>query len=119
LIGLVSGATGVVAIGVSSYLVVTARSDYREAKAAHCNAMNQCDAEGLRITSDARSKANLGTVFFGIGVAALGAGAFLYFTAPDAKRRAPAEEAAPEEARLQLVPLVTPESAGFSLSGSF
>jgi tetratricopeptide (TPR) repeat protein len=124
-IGVVSGVVGLASIGVSSYLVITARSDYREAKAAHCNEMNQCDALGLQVTRDARSKANLGTVFFGIGAAALGAGVILYLTAPEARRGEARdredsdEEPEPEEEALRLTPVVGPDAAGFVLAGTF
>jgi tetratricopeptide (TPR) repeat protein len=125
ILGLVAGTAGLASIGISSYLVMSARSDYREAKAAHCNAMNQCDAVGLEITRDARSKANIGTVLFIGGAVLVTGGVILYLTAPEQRigARPDADDGGgdgeSEEEALRLTPVITPDSAGFVLAGSF
>jgi hypothetical protein len=108
LIGIVTGSAGIVLIGISSYLVLDARADYRAALAAHCNADKQCDDEGLDATHSARTRANVGTVLFSVGLAAVAGGVVLYLTAPKAKSG--------EHARIQ--PVVTPDGAGVVLYGS-
>ena len=76
---------GILAIGVSSYMTLAARSDYKDALSAHCGGMtNTCDMTGLEITHDARSTANKATIVFFVGVAMAGSGAALYFLAPKA-----------------------------------
>jgi tetratricopeptide (TPR) repeat protein len=88
---------GVVSMGVSGYLALGARGDYRSALDAHCmGAKDMCDDEGLKLTHDARSRANLGTVFAVVGVAMIGGGVALYLTAPSgdkAERRSRDAEA--------------------------
>jgi tetratricopeptide (TPR) repeat protein len=109
ILGIVTAGTGVLAIGISSWLVLDARADYRAALAAHCNADKECDDIGLDQTRDARSRANIGTVVFSVGLAAVAGGAILWFTAP--------RPATTERARIQ--PVVTPDGAGVVVSGSF
>lgn len=111
ILGLSTAGAGLVLVGVSSYLVLDARGDYRAALAAHCNADKQCDDVGLKATHDARSRANVGTVLFSVGMVAVAGGVVLYLTAPHASssRR--------EHARLQ--PVVTPDGAGLVVAGSF
>jgi tetratricopeptide (TPR) repeat protein len=109
ILGLATAGAGVVMIGISSWVVLDARADYRAALAAHCNAEKMCDDIGLDATRDARSRANIGTVLFSVGLAAVAGGAILYFTAPRPAKK--------EHARIQ--PVVTPDGAGVVLSGSF
>jgi hypothetical protein len=62
--------------GGFDYLAYGAYQDQKDATAAHDRAAYD-DA-----LDSGKSKATLANVFYGTGVAALGAGAFLYFTAP-------------------------------------
>ncbi len=79
---------GALSMGVSGYLALGARGDYRSALDAHCmGAKDMCDDEGLKLTQDARSRANLGTVFALVGVAMVGGGVVLYLTSPSARTR--------------------------------
>lgn len=108
------GGAGIVAIGVSSYLTLSARSQYNDALKAHCGGMtNGCDAVGLTDTHDARHKANIATIVFSAGLAAVGGGVALYLLAPSHH----AEK--PDEAALYLVPSVSPEGGGLVLGGGF
>lgn len=108
------GGAGVVAIGVSSYLALSARSKYNDALAAHCGGMtNNCDATGLKDTHDARHQANIATVVFSVGLAAVGGGVALYLLAPSHH----AEK--PDEAALYVVPSLSPDGGGLVLGGGF
>ena len=83
LIGISVGAAGIVGIGIASYLTLDARSSYNDALDAHCmGSTNMCSDEGVSITSDARSQANIATVITVLSLAAIGGGVALYLTAP-------------------------------------
>ena len=107
------GGAGVAAIAVSSYLTLSARSKYNDALEAHCGGMtNSCDDVGLAATHDARHKANIATIVFSAGLAAVGGGVVLYLLAPKASR---AEK--PEAAALYIVPSISPDGAGLVVGG--
>lgn len=94
ILGLSLAAAGVVSFGVASYLTLDARSDYNSAIDDHCfGSKSTCTADGVRITGDARSRANLGTVFALVGVAAAAGGVVLYLTAPSGSSSARTERA--------------------------
>lgn len=112
--GIVLGGAGVIAIGVSSILTLSARSKYNDAIDAHCGGMQTtCDDEGLTLTHDARSTANTATVVFIAGTAAVAGGVVLYLLAPEG------ESVEPEKAARYIVPTVSPTSAGVVLGGRF
>jgi hypothetical protein len=69
----------------------------------HCNG-KYCDPEGLSLEDDAHSAATVSTIAFGVGILALGAAAYLYFTSQRSShavafRVAPALNGARLEAR--------------------
>ena len=103
---------GVVALGVSGYLTLSAKSDYNDALDTECMGMTTaCSPRGLELTSDARSRANTATVFALVGVAAAAGGVILYLTAPSST-----------EARTgtaYVTPSVSPTSAGLVVGGAF
>ncbi|HEY5949962.1 MAG TPA: hypothetical protein VIV40_30920, partial [Kofleriaceae bacterium] len=113
--GLALGGAGVIAIGVSSYMALSARSKYNDALDMYCNGMsNMCDMTGLEETHDARSTANKATIVFVVGVALVGGGAALYFLAP----KGPAPAAATEEqSSFYLTPAVSPDAVGVVFGG--
>ena len=77
------GGAGVLAIGVSSIMTLSARSKYNDAIDAHCGGMKTtCDDDGLTLTHDARSTANTATFIFIAGTAAVAGGVALYILAP-------------------------------------
>lgn len=111
--GIVSGSAGIVGLGVASVLTLTARSSYKDALAAHCmGATNMCNAEGLQITADAKSRANVATVISIISGVALAAGVVLYVTAPKTK-------STEKPTALYITPAVTDQSAAMILGGRF
>lgn len=113
--GLVVGGVGVVAIGVSSYMTLSARSKYNDALAKYCgNMTNNCDDTGLTLTHDARHEANVATFVFIAGAAAVGGGVALYLLAPKGHhtRRERSDEA------WYIVPTAAPGYGGIVLGGS-
>lgn len=115
--GLVLGGAGVVAIGVSSIMTLSARGQYNDALSAHCMGMkNMCDAMGLQATHDARSTANVATVIFIAGVAAVGGGVALYMLAP---KGSAATEASGDATARYIVPTVSNDGAGLVFGGQF
>lgn len=122
-IGLGVGGAGVVAIGVASVMTLSARSKYKDALADHCmGSTSGCDQTGFELTRDARSTANIATVITLVGVAAIGAGAFLYFTAP--KAPPPSAEKPPEKPTegvqaIYVSPTIDSTGGGFVVGGAF
>ena len=107
----VSGGIGVVLIGVSGFIAVSARNEYNNALAAHCGGKtNDCDPTGVALTYDAISKADVATGTLISGVAAIGAGVALYLLAPHASRG---------EHALRIVPRVDGRGGGLALDGRF
>jgi serine/threonine-protein kinase len=114
--GMVLGGAGVIAIGVSSIMTLSAKGQYDDALEMHCMGMkNMCDPMGLELTHSARSTANTATVIFIGGLAMVGGGVALYLLAPKA---APAMESQHESARY-IVPSVTKDGAGVVFGGRF
>jgi hypothetical protein len=93
IVGLTLAGAGAVAVGVSVYLTLDARTTYKDALADHCSGSpNMCDPTGLEITRDARSRANTATVIAIIGGAATIGGVVLFLTAPKGAYIAPTAE---------------------------
>lgn len=106
--GVAIAGIGVVAVGVSTYLALSARSKYNDALHTHCMDMtNACDIQGLTDTHDARSSANTATIIGGVGLAAVAAGIVIYMIAPKA--------AATNEHALY----VAPSANGLAFGGQF
>jgi hypothetical protein len=73
------GAASLVASGVLGLLAKSANDD---AEANHCPHHPRCDAEGIRLTDDAKGKALGATILFVVGATGLATGGALFFTAP-------------------------------------
>ena len=99
------GGAGVVALGVSTALAIAAKSRFDQAS-SYCNG-NRCEQQGLDIRSDAVSRANVATVLFGAGLAAIVGGGALWLTAPHGH---PASDVAVA---------VTPGLGGAAVTGTF
>ncbi len=110
--GIALVATGGVAIGVASALTLSARGTYKDALEEHCmGSTSMCSAEGLKITGDARSRANVATVITIAGGAAIVGGVVLYLIAPKA--------ASSSEHALYLTPMVGDEGGGVVFGGRY
>ena len=97
------GGAGVVT-GVVLGLV--ARSQYNSAFPTHCMNTSKpvCDPSGYTTTTDAITLANAGTVIGIVGVAAVAAGAIVWFTAPK---------------DIVVAPAASGQGGGISVSGTF
>jgi hypothetical protein len=78
--GLAALAGGGVALLAGGYFGLHAASKKSDAE-QHCSG-RYCDAEGLSLQDDAHVAATVSTIAFLLGIAAAGAGAYLYLTAP-------------------------------------
>ena len=107
------GAGGVMIV-ISSYMTLSAKSKYNDALTQHCmNSTSMCDDTGLTRTHDARHEANVATVVFLLGGAAVGGGFALWYLKP---------HAAPKEEKLDslyLVPTASPDGGGLVVGGRF
>ena len=109
--GVVVGGLGLAAVAIGAVAGLAAKSNNDEAL-THCDATSSCDAQGLSLTSRARSDAAVSTVGFGIGGVALITGAVLYLTAPSKK-------ASGGLARLRVAPSVEPRAASLVMGGAW
>jgi tetratricopeptide (TPR) repeat protein len=109
--GLTVGGAGLVAVAVSLGAGATAITTWDEAfESGACNADTLvCTPEGQEQTDTARSRARLSNVLLGAGVAAVAAGAVLYFTAPRA----------PEKRSARIVPFTNGDGLGLAVMGGF
>jgi hypothetical protein len=111
LIGLAVGGAGVVALGIAGGLTISARGTYNDALDDHCmGTKNLCDETGVRLTRDARSRANKATVVAIFGGLAVAGGAVLFLTAP--KHHA-------AERTVYLAPVVGSDGGGLVVGGGF
>jgi hypothetical protein len=77
---------GVVGLGIGTFMGLRASSLLSDSR-AHCPQENACDATGVGLNHDAGHAADISTVAFVAGGAALVAGAVLWLTAPRAAAR--------------------------------
>jgi hypothetical protein len=108
ILAVVSGAVGVLGIGAGAAFGVKALARNRDSNAGRCDAQSFCDDAGFALRTEARQAGNVSTAMFAGGVAALGAGAALFFTA----RRAPG-------AKIKVFGAAAKGSGGLDLQGSF
>jgi hypothetical protein len=80
-LGVVVAGAGVVGLAVGAVLGLGAQSDNDQAL-KNCRTSTLCSANGLSLTADAKNAATAADVAFGVGAAALAAGAIVWFTAP-------------------------------------
>ncbi len=79
-VGIGLGAAGAVSFIVGGYFGLRTISKWDESK-QHCVEL-ACDQTGVDAASSARVSGNVSTALFAVGVAALGTGAYLFFTSP-------------------------------------
>lgn len=108
-IGLVVGGVGLAGLAAGGVLGLVAKSKNDDAMQNHCQPTSFCDAEGLRLTDQARTFGNASTIAFVSGGVALATGAVLFFTAP--KRRA--------EGSVHAQPMVSARGGGLVVGGSW
>jgi len=83
LAGLVLGGAGVVSVVIGSILGLVSKSTYDHAFSSECGSnANTCSAQGAQDGQTAHGQATASTASFVAGLALLGGGAALYFTAP-------------------------------------
>ena len=112
LLGLGTGGGGVLLIGIAGIVTLRARGDYQHALSAHCSDnKDMCDEIGQTATHSARRRANISTGLTIAGLAAVGAGLYLYFTA----RRAEA----PETGHAMYVAPSLGDATGVVVGGAF
>jgi serine/threonine-protein kinase len=107
-VGIVSGAVGIVGIGVGSFFGIRALKKSSEAD-SHCPKSGFCnDDEGLELTKEGQDQAAVANIGFAVGGGLLALGAVLYLTG-----------APRSEDRVALVPVLVPGSASANVVGRF
>jgi hypothetical protein len=81
--GMILGGAGIVGVAVGSVFGLVSKTTYDYALGSECGGnANACSAQGARDGQSAHGQATVATVGFVAGLALLGGGAALYFTAP-------------------------------------
>jgi hypothetical protein len=106
LVGISAGGAGVVLLGVAAYYGLTAISRKNDESNYPAGSQARWD-----VWDQARTAQTWGFVFAGLGAAAVGTGAYLFFTAHDAPQQTPAA--------LRVTPSAGPGFGGLSLNGHF
>lgn len=88
------GGVGVVALGIGTYLGLSASSSNSDSK-AQCSDNNRCTPEGKELRASAQSKALASTIVVSVGVGALIGAGVLWFTAPKSESKAAHRKAPP------------------------
>lgn len=115
-VGLVVGGAGIVSLALGSYFGASAISKSSDAK-RRCPLSSPCDdPSAVSENNDAKSDALISDITVIGGVAAIGAGVFMFLTAP--KEPAAPSEAAPAAA-WRLVPTIGRKTAGLTLRATF
>ncbi len=85
-VGWVAGGVGVAGLVAGSVFALSARTKYSSSKdLCRPDDPNKCSAAGLELRDTARSRGNVATALFAVGVLGVGAGAALLLTAPTEK----------------------------------
>jgi hypothetical protein len=113
LLGLGVSSAGGLTVVIAGIVTLRARSDYKYALSTHCRGdTNMCDAAGLAVTHGARHRANIATIATIGGLAAVGGGLYLYFTAPKAA-------SSRTEHALYVAPSIDADASGVVFGGAF
>jgi len=108
----VTGALGVVGLGIGSYFGVKAISKNSDAE-SHCPRGNLCDdPQGESLTKEAKNAAVASNIAIGLGAAFVVAGVVLYLTSEP-------KEGSGSMARMELHPMVSRDLAGIGFGGAF
>jgi hypothetical protein len=115
-IALVVGGAGIVSLAVGSYFGIEAISKRSDAK--RLCPMSTCgDMTGVSDNNDAKSAALVADVAIGVGLVAIGAGAFMFLTAP--KGAAATHDSPAPETGWRLVPILGRTRAGLTLRATW
>lgn len=104
------GAAGLLVGGVYGLRAISKN----DASSGHCDASNACDPEGGLLRDEARNSATLSTIGFGVGLAGVAAGTYLWL-----RGAGQAREEASTRRKTGIAPLTTPGGAGLSMIGRF
>ena len=110
-VGIATAGAGVVAIAVGTIFALSAKSKWNDAKDLGCDSDGVCRTQaGVDLVNDANSKAKIGTIGFGAGIALIAGGAAMFFLAPS-----------PEPSKPGVAPTVSigPGGANLGVQGSF
>jgi hypothetical protein len=105
----VSGAAGLVMLGMGAYFGVQASTKWKEAKQDHCPG-GVCDSQAPQLSRDANTAAWVSNVGIGLGVVGLGLGAHLMLS--DSKQ--PSAGQAARSAPLLLAPILSQHGGGIA-----
>jgi len=112
IVGVTLAVAGGVTVGVAAALTLSARGTYNDALEANCmGSTSMCDPTGLRITGDARDRANKMTIVSIIGGAAIIGGVVLYLVAPNVSSSS--------EHALYLTPTIDESGGGIVFGGRY
>ena len=115
LFALSAAVVGLAGVGVGSGLGLSARSDAKQADQT-CSSNTCNDEQGLAANQSAIKKANLATIFIGVGAACLAGGAALWFTAPSLSQQKANRSGRPVA---RLSPVLDANLRGVLLEGRF
>jgi hypothetical protein len=121
ILGLALAGAGLVSLGAGVYFGLEAKDTDDEAEEL-CPRSRECEnQEGLELTEDAQSEALTANILYGVGGAAIIAGAILYFTADDSSDGAQAERPAFSvgSARIRPDAVISPAFSGISIRSEF
>jgi hypothetical protein len=108
-----AGGVGLLGILIGTGFGASAASQWGDAQdTCEGGDTSRCTPEGVALAEDASSAATVSTVFFAVGIVGLGAGAFLWFTAPP-------DEAPGPRSGLRVTPVVGPGGVGGVVQGTF
>jgi hypothetical protein len=112
--GVVIAGFGVAGIAVGSVFGVEALTKNNQAlESQNCPTSSLCNANGISLTSDAKTFATVSTVGFIAGAGLVAVGAVVFFTAPRNKTESTKPSA------LELAPVVSPGTYGMALGGKW
>lgn len=115
LLGAVAGALGFLTTAVGGFLVISSVNLYNEAE-GRCHS-HGCSANDVNDGKKARDRANVGGVVLVSGLAVLGGGIALWFTAPSKPGAKPEEKKT--DVQVGLAPTLGPNLGALSAVGTF
>lgn len=116
-IGYIVGGAGVVALGVGAVFGIRAFSKWSEREDNCPN--DVCNAKAKEAGDSATTSANIANVGVGVGLVAIGVGAFLILTSPSSPEKAAAKNPLSIAKNVQVTPGALPGGGFLGLSGAF